>query len=88
MVHLHPNLTVIYQKKTSTQYELISTSLPKGVMSGHEMLYMTTMESISSILAYCSPNLEDRDTFPHPHHHMGYANTEYVDMNLTYNELN
>ena len=82
MVHLHPNLMEIYHKKTSTQYELIGTSLPKGVMSGQEMLYMTTMESISSILAYCSPNLEDRDTFPHSHHHMSYADSNYVDMNF------
>ena len=33
------------------------SSLPKGVMRGQEMLYMTTMERISSIRAYCSPNL-------------------------------
>ena len=32
--------------------------IPKGVMSGQDMLYMTTMESINNILAYCSPNLE------------------------------
>ena len=28
-------------------------------MRGHEMLYMTTIESMSSILAYCSPNLKE-----------------------------
>ena len=28
-------------------------------MRGHEMLYMTTIESMRSILAYCSPNLKE-----------------------------
>ena len=40
-------------------------NIPKGVMRGQEMLYMTTMESINNILAYCSPNLEDQDKALH-----------------------
>ena len=53
----------------TTGYFLFYTSepwnIPKGVMSGQEMLYMTTMESINNILAYCSPNLEDQDKALH-----------------------
>ena len=47
-------------------------------MSGHEMLYMTTMESISSILAYCSPNLEDQEI--HSHIHIIILATQIMNM--------
>jgi len=37
-------------------HQLIFIYLPKGVIRGQERLYTVTIENISNIQAYCTPN--------------------------------